>query len=567
MPQVGHRKAGDIQVAGRGRNRWWVAVAVVGVVAAALWAVAGVRVLRAHHQAAGTGTPTGAAARSSQGSGTAADSSPGVVSPHLLGSAPASAPVVAMAFTPDGKTLAVRLGTGLVQLRDPATGAVRSTVGRGSQPTASVAGALAISPDGTIIAIGANPDRGPSSAVDLISLATGKLTATIPVGSPVVYSLTFSPDGKTLAIGAGQYLFLVNLATRATISVSTSEGEFTGDSRYVSYSAGGKFLAVANNVGLIKLWDVRATGFTKSTTVSSAQDTESVDITAATISPDGATVALSGDLSGYDASGTGYENPETWLWHPSTGQVRPLQPTAAQGAVMDGIEAQAFSPDGKLIATGDDAGAVRLWDTTTGKLIATEHAPSPITPVTAVAFAPDSKSLVTAQSLNDAPQAGNATIQLWGLNPAAGDSGAGNSSPASPAPAALQPGVYQVNRVIEISGSWVIKLESVQVADSGKATFIVTTENIGTVGGQVSCAGSSNPLEASITLATGRVANSVDAYCAGYPDESNINVGPQGSVTSYVVFANSQGLGQAFTFDWSGPSGLSGALSGITLSR
>jgi WD40 repeat protein len=565
-------------VAGRGRTRWWVAVAFVAVIAAALWAVAGARVLLAHHRAAG-GMPadstTAAGARAGKGGGTAEDSS-AVLSPHLLGSLPVKASVVAMAFTPDGKTLVVRLGTGIVQLLDAATGAVRSSVEPGGQSSPQPAGSLAVSPDGTVIAIGVNPDTGANSAVDLISLAAGKVTATIPVGSPMVYSLAFSPDGKTLAIGAGKSLLLLNLATRESVSVSTEEGSFTGDSRYVSFSADGKSLAVANDLGLVKLWDVLATGFAKSTTVYSTQGTPWPVIQAATISPDGGTVAVSGALE----DNGGPHASETWLWHPSTGHVRPLQPTTLQDGVSDDIQAQAFSPDGKLIATGDDIGEIRLWDTATGRLIATEHAPSTIFPVTATAFVPDGKSLATAQSSFSSPQGSTATIQLWGLDPATAQSNGqlsatGNgrvwgSSPAGTASlalAALRPGIYQVARVSGVEGSWVLTLDSVQVAESGKATFVLTSENTSTSEGQLSCAGSPNTSAASITLATGRVINSVAAYCPDYPGQASINVPSQGSLKSDTVFASSRGLGQPFTFDWSGLGGLSLTQSGITLSR
>ena len=195
--------------------------------------------------------------------------------------------------------------------------------------------------------------------------------------------------------------------------------------------------------------------------------------------------------------------------------------------------------------------------------------------MTALAFPPNGDSLVAAQSTATTPQEGTATIELWGLRPtgeqlaATGKgilwrSSPGQAVPALPTP---RPGVYRVARVIEIVGSWVLTLDSVQVAESGKATFIISSENTSTVEGQLSCAPSPDPLAASITLAAGQVINSVAAYCPEYPNDASISVPSEGTVESYAVFASSKGLGQPFTLDWNGPDGLSGVLSRVTLSR
>ncbi|MEO0840110.1 MAG: NACHT domain-containing protein [Cyanobacteria bacterium J06643_5] len=66
----------------------------------------------------------------------------------------------------------------------------------------------------------------------------------------------------------------------------------------------------------------------------------------------------------------------------------------------------AFSPDGKLLATASDDGAVRLWETTSGCLIMSlkEHFNS----VLSIAFSPDGKTIATGSY--------DKTIKIWDIN-------------------------------------------------------------------------------------------------------------------------------------------------------
>jgi WD40 repeat protein len=78
------------------------------------------------------------------------------------------------------------------------------------------------------------------------------------------------------------------------------------------------------------------------------------------------------------------------------------------------IHALAFSPDGKLLATasGPLDGAVRLWDTGTGKSVATFEdpwaKPDNRSHATGVAFTPDGKTLASTHEA-----AGYTAIRLW----------------------------------------------------------------------------------------------------------------------------------------------------------
>lgn len=65
-----------------------------------------------------------------------------------------------------------------------------------------------------------------------------------------------------------------------------------------------------------------------------------------------------------------------------------------------------FSPNGKMLATGNAAGLVRLWDIASGRLLKTWSGHTK--EVTGVAFAPDGKTLVSSSS--------DGTARVWHLD-------------------------------------------------------------------------------------------------------------------------------------------------------
>jgi len=74
-------------------------------------------------------------------------------------------------------------------------------------------------------------------------------------------------------------------------------------------------------------------------------------------------------------------------------------------ACLPAIQAAAFSPDGKLVAAGDQESGVRVWDWRTRQEVARLDGHGG--PVAAVAFSPDGRRLVTAS--------GDYSAQVWDL--------------------------------------------------------------------------------------------------------------------------------------------------------
>lgn len=176
------------------------------------------------------------------------------------------------------------------------------------------------------------------------SLQNGEMLHTLQGHSGKVYALTISSDGQTLAsVGDGQTVNLWKLSTGERL------GTFAWQNGYINVVAVGR----------------------EGQQLACGESTQS------------------------------YESPDIKVWDTVTGQ----ELFNLKGHSRS-IHSLAFSPDGKILASGSRDKSVKLWDMRTGKLL--ESLTGHTSDVNAVAFSPYGHVLATGSK--------DKTIKLWKVN-------------------------------------------------------------------------------------------------------------------------------------------------------
>jgi WD40 repeat protein/tetratricopeptide (TPR) repeat protein len=278
-------------------------------------------------------------------------------------------PIVAAAFSPDGRAVLTAIGDETARLWDRATGKPIGLPFRHSKRI----WAVAFSPDGRTALTGSE-----DQTARLWDAATGK-----PVGPPLshrgeVTSVGFSPDGHTVLTGSwDKTAQLWDARTTKSIAHPLEHHDKVSS---VDFSPDGHTALTGSWDKTARLWDA-TNGKPIGTPLSHPDKVLSVGF-----SPDGQSIL------------TGCEDHLARLWDASTGQ-----PVGTPLPNDDSVYVVAFSPDGRTAVTGGKAG--RLWDLATCKPIGApmEHrnplAPqSPPSSLDAVAFSPDGKTIFTGNS-------------------------------------------------------------------------------------------------------------------------------------------------------------------------
>jgi WD40 repeat protein/DNA-binding SARP family transcriptional activator len=299
-------------------------------------------------------------------------------------------PVRALAFSPDGRTLAVGDSDGwhaTLLLVDARTHRARAGV---TSPANMVTADVAFAPNGRTIVTGEAVSGGMSPPAEVLVLRRSSDGAALRRSKPIAGGrlVGYTKDGRFLLVTSGEATsFLLDAKTFARVRTFPVAGaaavaptgdiaafgqddgsvklvhlriavvrpmgrRATGRVIALAFSAGGKVLATASDDGSVSVWDVP---------IASARETFRGHAGAALglhFSPDGATL--------YSGSSDG--SVIVWDVRGDRRLGRPFRfdPVAAGGAGMhkparNASTAVAVSPDGSLFATSPAPGRVTLW--------------------------------------------------------------------------------------------------------------------------------------------------------------------------------------------------------------
>ncbi len=317
-----------------------------------------------------------------------------IVAPKIkpLGNAPEA--VAAVAFAPDGKSIAVARYNLVEILSLPERSLVRAL-----GPHRGRVNALSYSADGSRL-VAAAGEPGVFGEVRLWNPADGQMLRMFQGHQDSLYAAALGPDGKQLSSSSyDQQIKIWDAANGTELQSLSGHNDAVYD---LAYRPDGKLLASASGDRTVKLWDV-ASGERLDTFGQPLKEQYAV-----AFSPDGTRLAAGGADSRirvWQISAEGKENTNPILYSRfahdgavleltysqdgktlvSAGEDRAVKiwdaPTMVERLELeqqpDWADALAVSPDGKSIAVGRLDGTLAFYETAEGKLIPAPPAPKP----------------------------------------------------------------------------------------------------------------------------------------------------------------------------------------------
>jgi len=249
----------------------------------------------------------------------------------------------ALAFSPDSRSLYTAGYDGRARIWDLRTGKQKIE----SQVASGTIWSVDVSPDGRSLAA-----SGEDKTVHLVPLGQRGLHSKALRGHDRnVWEVRFSPRGDQLASGS------FDETARLWDATGRPQKVLTGHTQAVvslDYSPDGRLLATSGDDSTIRFW--RSTDGSAVRTIDAGNHVYKVDF-----SPDGRWLASSVRARGaigtfwYQIAGSGSAATPLRIWRVADGALVAALPHPTD------VFSVSYSPDGRLIATTDDDGTLRVW--------------------------------------------------------------------------------------------------------------------------------------------------------------------------------------------------------------
>jgi serine/threonine protein kinase len=295
---------------------------------------------------------------------------------------PHARPVAAVAFAPDGQTLATAGAEARVRFWDPVHGGEKGPPLEHNGPLK----ALAYDGRGELLATATE-----GGMLRLWRTDDGALAGAHRRDGRTVQAMAFSPDGQTVAVGGGNNALELVDRNGDPIKNDPPLEEHEHSITALAFSPDGRMLASADRLGGAKVWDLRPGGAHVLHDFRVADDSR---VRGLAFTADGAALVSAsedGRIKVWDARSWG----------------GPPRVVMEQG---DDVLSAAVRPAGDLVVAGGRHGGLKLWELSSGRLRGewAAHAGA----VNAVAFSPDGATLASAGE--------DGNVHLWDVGQCAG---------------------------------------------------------------------------------------------------------------------------------------------------